>query len=249
MKKSLSILLACLVWLAGLAQPRGSTYFEMRTYHCHEGKRPDLIKRFMEHTLRLFEKHHIENVAYFLPVEENNNTLTFILGYPDQQARDIFWNNFANDAEWQRALEKSELNGALVAKVDQVFLRLAPELSSGISNLQADPNRIFELRTYFMHPGRVDAITARFRDHTRALFEKHGMTNVVYFYTVEKNDAQPKLVYLLAHPSVEAAKESFNKFREDSDWKKARDDSEVSGPIVIKVESVYLRALPFSPMK
>ena len=40
--------------------------------------------------------------------------------------------------------------------------------------------RVYELRTYYAAPGKLDALNARFRDHTCKLFEKHGMTNVGY---------------------------------------------------------------------
>jgi len=63
------------------AQNADNRYFEMRTYTCHPDKRPDLIKRFQDHTLRLLKKHDIDNVAYFLPTKEDAYSLTFILGY------------------------------------------------------------------------------------------------------------------------------------------------------------------------
>ena len=33
---------------------------------------------------------------------------------------------------------------------------------------------IYELRTYEAAPGKLPALNARFRDHTRGLFERHG---------------------------------------------------------------------------
>ncbi|MBX2962962.1 MAG: NIPSNAP family protein [Cyclobacteriaceae bacterium] len=248
MKNFFSAVLILIIAYPVVAQEAGVRYFEMRTYHCNEGKRPDLIKRFQDHTVKLFTKNGIESIAYFLPVEENDNTVTFILAYPNRESRDRLWNSFANDPEWKAVFKQSEANGPLLAKIDQTFLTLAPELSSGITKLPGEEH-VFELRTYFMHPGRVDAINARFRDHTRALFERHGMTNVVYWYTVEPDNAQSKLVYLLAHKSVEEAKNSFDKFRDDPDWKRVRDDSEVSGLIVERIESKYFKTLPFSPLK
>lgn len=242
-----------ILFVLGLAIPssgqnKDSRYFEMRTYHCHENKRPDLIKRFQDHTLRLFEKHGITNIGYFIPLDQNNNSLTFILAYPDKASRDVRWNNFANDPEWVDAYKKSEANGPLVAKVDQVFMNVAPELSPKIKKSAGKGERIFELRTYHCFPGKVENLNARFRDHTRKLFKKHGMTNVAYWFTAEKDGAQPKLVYLLAHKSEETAKASFDAFRKDPEWIKVRDASEAGGKIVEKVESVYLTPLPFSPM-
>ncbi|RZS96445.1 NIPSNAP family protein [Cecembia calidifontis] len=247
--KKILLLLTVFLNLFQVTHAQDTRYFEMRIYTAHEGKRNDLIKRFQDHTLKLFEKNGIENVAYFIPTDENNNTLTFILAYPDQASRDILWNKFANDPEWQAAYKASEANGPLVAKVEQVFMQIAPELNPEIIRWQHQGKRIFELRTYYMYPGKTENINARFRDYTRELFQKHGMTNVMYWYTVEKDGSQPKLVYLLAHKSEKAAKKSFDKFRKDPVWIMVRDKSEETGPIVEKLTSVYLKPLPFSPIK
>ncbi len=247
MKKYLLLTLTILSSI--FCQAQDSNYFEMRQYTFHEGKLPELISRFENHTLKLFEKHGIENIAYLLPVDEKNGFLTFILGYPDKNSRDENWNAFANDPEWQKVYKESEANGPLVEKVDQTFMSIAPELSPNGFNMTSDGQRVIELRTYTMYPGRVENINARFRDHTRALFEKHGMTNIVYWYTEEKDGQQSKLVYLLAHQNEAAGKASFSKFGQDPEWISVRDTSESDGKIVEKVESVYFKPLPFSPFK
>lgn len=110
----------------------------------------------------------------------------------------------------------------------------------------AAENRVFELRTYYAHEGKLPNLLARFRDHTTKLFEKHGMTNVGYWVPKDKPNT---LIYLLAHKSPEAAKASWDGFRKDPVWLKARDASEASGKIVQKVESVYLEPTDFSKMK
>lgn len=92
MKQSLIVFTLLGFSLTALAQKTDTRYFEMRTYHCNENKRPDLIRRFEDHTLRLLEKHGITNVAYFIPTDENNNSLTFFLAYPDKASRDVRWN-------------------------------------------------------------------------------------------------------------------------------------------------------------
>ena len=223
-----------------------STYFEMRTYTTHEGKRPDLIKRFQDHTLRLFEKNGIENVAYFLPTDEADQSLTFILGYPSEESRDDLWDKFANDPEWQAAYKASEANGPLVSKVDQVFMVWAPGLND---TPKPSPSGIFQLRTYHCFPGKIENIQARFRDHTRTLFAKQGLKNYPYWLTVEKDGTQPKLVYLLGHSDQVAFDAALQRFVAVPEWIKARDASEASGKIVEKIDSKYLKALPFSPMK
>lgn len=110
-------------------------------------------------------------------------------------------------------------------------------------------NRVFELRTYYAHPGKLNDLHARFRNHTVRLFEKHGMTNIGYWVPQEGPQAANTLIYIVAHESREAAKKSWDAFRNDPVWIKARDESERNGKLVEKVESVYLDAVDYSPMK
>lgn len=239
--------MSILITLSATAQD--TKYYELRTYYTFDGKRPDLIKRFQDHTIKLFKKSGMENIAYFIPVDEANQTLIYFLAYPDKESRDKSWKTFMNDPDWKEAQKKSEENGKLVSKVENAFMTKAPELNSKKLKQLGKGDKIFELRTYYCFPGKLGDLNARFRDHTQKLFEKHGMTNVAYWFTEEKEGEPSRLIYLLAHKSVDAAKASFDAFRADPDWIKARDASEANGKIVEKVESIYLKALPFSPMK
>ena len=110
----------------------------------------------------------------------------------------------------------------------------------------ASTGRVFEMRTYYCHPGRLEALQKRFREHTTRLFTKHGMENVGYWVPTDKPDV---LVYILAYPSREAATKAWAAFRADPDWNTARAASEADGPIVQKVESVYMTATDYSPLK
>ncbi|MFD2033333.1 NIPSNAP family protein [Belliella marina] len=245
LKHSLFLFLILLTFSLSAQDTR---YFEMRTYTAHEGKRAKLVSRFENHTLELFEKNGIENIAYFVPTDLSDYTITFILAYPDEDSRDILWEKFVNDPEWKKVHKDSEADGPLVANIEQTFMKIANDLSPEISKL-SNKKKIFELRTYHLHPGKVEAINARFRDYTREIFSRYRMTNVMYWYTVEKDGKQPKLVYLLAHKNERWAKYAFSKFGEDADWNKVRAISEMDGPIVEKLDSKYLMTLPFSPMK
>jgi hypothetical protein len=233
-------------FLLNAQQTITSSYFEMRTYTVHEGKMPDLIQRFQNHTRTLFAKHGIESVAYFLSETQPEQQLTFILGYPSAAERDIRWGNFANDPEWKAVAKASEANGPIVQKVDQVFMVWAKGLNAAKS---PRPSGVFQLRTYHLLPGRLDAIQARFRDHTQALFEKQGLSNYPYWITVEKEGVQSKLVYFIGHQNKEEFNAAFGRFVADPEWIKVRDASEVSGKIVEKIDSHFYTALPFSPMK
>jgi NIPSNAP len=107
-------------------------------------------------------------------------------------------------------------------------------------------SRVFEMRTYYAHPGKIEDLHKRFRDHTTALFKKHGMENVGYWVAWDKPEV---LVYILAHKSKEAADASWKAFREDPVWLAARKASEAAGPIVQKVEVAWLSATDYSAIR
>jgi len=110
----------------------------------------------------------------------------------------------------------------------------------------AAENRVYELRTYHTVPGRLDALVARFRDHTIKLFETHGMENVGYWIP---RDQPNTLIYIISHKSFDQAKKNWDAFRADPVWVKARDASEASGKIVEKVDSVFMDPTTFSKLK
>jgi len=112
-----------------------------------------------------------------------------------------------------------------------------------------DKLRCYELRTYTTAEGRLDALHKRFRDHTCGLFEKHGMTLIGFWTPTEGEQAKNTLIYLLAFPSREHRDASFKAFRDDPVWKKAKEESRVDGPIVTKVESVFLTPTDYSYLK
>ena len=133
-----------------------------------------------------------------------------------------------------------------------LVLSLATVLMTALFAPAAEPAadaRVFELRTYHANPGKMAALHARFRDHTCKLFEKHGMTVIGFWSPIDKDKAEEVLVYVLAFPSKEAADKSWKAFREDPDWVKAKGDSEKDGPLVGKVESVYLNPTDYSKLK
>jgi hypothetical protein len=114
----------------------------------------------------------------------------------------------------------------------------------------AKDSRCFELRTYHAAPGKFEAMNQRFRDHTCRLFQKHGMELVGFWIPQDKEKgADTTLIYLLAHKSREAAKQSWAAFVADPEWKKVHAESEANGKLVEKVESVYLSATDYSALK
>jgi uncharacterized protein (DUF1330 family) len=106
--------------------------------------------------------------------------------------------------------------------------------------------RLFEMRTYYAHAGKFEALLARFRNHTVALFAKHGMTNIGYWVPVGDNPDR-MLIYVLAYTNREAREKSWKDFMADPEWIKAYNESHKDGPLVARVESVFLRATDYSP--
>ncbi len=115
--------------------------------------------------------------------------------------------------------------------------------------LQAADQRVFELRTYTCHPGKLDDLHKRFSEHTNAIFVKHGMSLIAYWTPLEGPESENTLVYILAYPSMAAREASWKAFREDPAWTQAKEESEKDGPIVSKVEATFLSPTDYSPIR
>lgn len=224
--------------------------YEMRVYYSPQGKLDDLHARFRDHTMRLFEKHGIHNTGYFVPINNPENKLVYFVSYPDREAREKSWKAFFADPEWQKAAKESEKNGKIVERVESTFL--VPTDYSPTLKVDASGNRVFELRTYTTPEGKLPDLDARFKNHTISLFKKHGMENLIYWHKAPgQKGVENTLVYLLAHKSKDAGKASFDSFRQDPDWIKARTESEKNGSLTVQngVKSELLAPTDYSPLK
>ena len=114
---------------------------------------------------------------------------------------------------------------------------------------QPAPSHVYEMRTYTATEGKLDAVNARFRDHTRRIFERHNMKSVGYWTPLEGPTAGTTLVYILEHPSREEARKNWAAFSADPEWQKAKAESEKDGRIVAKAESVFLVPTDYSAIK
>ena len=229
------------------------TEFELRIYTAAEGKFDAMLARFRDHTVDLFAKHGMTNIGYWTPVENPDGLLYYVLGFPDRDAREASWAAFIADPEWQTAKTASESDGVLVANIDSMVLQatdFSPPVASFFSIKTEQP--LFDLRIYTASEGNLPALLDRFRNHTMALFEKHGMINLPYWTLADdQDDADRMLYYFLAHDDAEAAAASFAAFREDPDWIAARQATEerAGGSLTVEggVRSVFLKPTDFSP--
>ena len=113
----------------------------------------------------------------------------------------------------------------------------------------AQGKHVYELRTYTAPDGKLVELNKRFRDHTVRIFNKHGMKSVLYMTPQDAPDSQNTLIYVLEHPSREAAKKAWADFAADPEWKKVSEESQVNGKIVSKVVSVFGDPTDYSPVK
>ena len=227
--------------------------YELRTYYAAPGKLDALNARFRNHTMQIFEKHGMKNIGYWMPIDNSENKLIYVLEHASRETADKAWKEFGADAEWQKVAKESEANGRLVTKVERRFMT-ATDYSPEIKPAKSGEASVFELRTYTATPDHLENLNARFREHTCKLFEKHGMANVAYWNLVpNEKDADKTLVYILAHKSKEASDASWKGFREDPAWVAAKKASEekAGGPLTVPdgVKSVFMKPTDYSPTK
>ncbi len=120
-------------------------------------------------------------------------------------------------------------------------------LLAGFASAQ---NRVYELRTYTCNEGKLEALKARFRDHTIEIFQRHGIESVGYWVPQDPEKSKTTLMYIVVHPSREAAKKNWAEFVADPEWRKVAADSEKDGKILAKPpESVFMDPTDFSKLK
>lgn len=131
-----------------------------------------------------------------------------------------------------------------------IIVSLGVGLVAGRMTQAADADgKVFELRTYTTPEGKLDELHKRFREHTMKIFERHGMTNIAYWTPQDPPLAGHTLIYVISHKSRAEAKKNWAEFGADPEWQKVKAASEASGPIVTKVESVFMDATDYSVMK
>ena len=247
--------LACFLFLISslvLAQPADkSSVYELRVYTVQPGKLPDVLVRFKNHTCKLFERYGMVNVGYWLPLEQKDgDKLYYLLKHKSRAAAEASWAAFRADPEWVKARAASEENGAIVQSVESTFLAAADYSPEKLA--LTGKNHVFELRIYTTNEGKLATLDTRFREHTMALFAKHGMTNLAYWHPTDADKGSNNtLVYILAHKDRASATKSWADFGADPDWISVRNASEENGKILIDngVKSVFLTATDFSKLK
>jgi hypothetical protein len=214
----LGVLLTGFAQAQDAEQEKEGKLYELRIYTTNPGKLPDLHARFRDHTMKLFEKHGMENIIYWNVSEGargedeiKDNLLVYIIAHKDEAAREASWKGFMNDPEWKEAAAKSEENGKILAMAPRAILMRETDFSAADEPPNKDSDaapRLFELRQYNDGPDQVPSTVDRFGSGEKEIFTKHGM-QTVKFWTATDNSA---FIYLLAHKDRDASRKSWEGF-------------------------------------
>jgi hypothetical protein len=97
--------------------------YELRVYHAVPGRLPDLLKRFDSITLKIWQRHGIEQAGFWTTlVGESNQALYYLLKWESLAEREKKWGAFQADPEWHAKRAETEKDGAIVANVSNQFL-------------------------------------------------------------------------------------------------------------------------------
>lgn len=215
--------------------------YEMRTYYVMPGKLPVVIERFGKENVRFFTKHGIGMVGFWTEEIGSSNQFIYMLKFDSMADREKRWPAFMADPDWQRVQsEEREREGLTVARGRNAFMALTsyspePRISTNVQ----------EWRVYDAMPGKLGALHDRFANHTTVLFKKHGMEVIGYW--TEDVGLSGRLVYMLGYSSLGEREKCFAAFGADPEWRKARAESEVDGPLVETIYSSILRPTAYSP--
>jgi len=98
--------------------------YELRIYQCLPSRLPLLLKRFSEHTLKLWERHGIRQAGFWtVMVGDGNNDLHYLLAWESLAEREQKWETFLADPAWIKARDDSERDGPIIANIKSSFLR------------------------------------------------------------------------------------------------------------------------------
>lgn len=236
---------------AALLQPgyARADVLELRTYTTNDGKLDDLHARFRDHTVGLFAKHGIESVGYWVPTDspQSGNTLIYVIRHESRDAAKASWKAFLSDPDWQKAYRESEADGPILAKAPESVYMTATDYSPKFQSGDENDDAVYELRIYRTNEGKLQALDARFRDHTIGIFDRHGMQSVGYWHPADPPGSSDTLIYILRHKSRDAAKASWKSFGADEEWKKVAQESQKDGRFLReRPEVIYMAPTDYS---
>jgi NIPSNAP len=119
---------------------------------------------------------------------------------------------------------------------------------STLTGSTTPPHHVYELRLYHVHEGKMDALKARFGNHTDAIFKRHNMKSIGYWVPEDAPGSQNLFIYILEHPSREEAEKNWAAFKVDTEWQKVKAESEASGPLVDQEDRYFMDPTSYSAL-
>ena len=230
---------------------RGPLY-ELRIYSANEGRHGALIRRFREHTERIFRKHRLESSGYWIPTggpAKKRRRFVYLLKHPSRYVAYRNWVSFFNDREWEAVLDQPEFQGLLSHRPESIFL-LENDYSSFKEVAIGQPGGVYEFRTYVAQPGRLEDLNRHFREHVTRLCEKHGIRSLGYWTPFDRPESGNTLVSLVHHANPEEVEMNWQSVLADPEWDRVLLASDGDGGLLAKPpEGIYLRGLGFSDLK
>ena len=218
--------------------------YELRIYAAAEDRLEHLIKRFREHTDRLFRKHKMEPIGYWLPTDgtaKEKRRFVYILKHTSRYAAYRNWNAFTHDPEWKRGvLEQPEFQRLLSGRPESIFL--TPNKFLNESTRSNNPN-IYELRIHTAAQGKLAALHRHHRDHGVNLHLKHGIHTLGNWFAYDRPESENTMYTLHRHSSRTQADLNWKALQSDPAQKKVR------GLLTGETQRLYLKPLEFSRMK
>lgn len=214
--------------------------YELRLYETVPGKLPALNDRFAKHTVGFFKKYGVGMLGFWIDEIGSTNLLSYIVSFESSSEREAIWTAFRGDPDWLKVRAETEKDGPLLARVRNTIMRLTPYSPEPVIN-----SNIQELRVYQSMPGKLDALNARFANHTIPLFEKHGIENIGYW--TDDVGTSEQLIYMLGYPSLGDREKSWASFQADPEWQKVRAETEKDGVLTAKAVNTIIRPTPYSP--
>jgi hypothetical protein len=151
----------------------------------------------------------------------------------------------------QSQLKDRAISGPLLKPSYLSAILCGVALMSAFTTLgQSKPSQhVYELRMYHVNEGKMDALVARFRDHTDTLFKKHNMKSIGYWKPEDAPNSQNLFIYILEHSSRQEAEKNWAEFQADPEWKKVKAESEMQGPLVDHIDRYFMDPTSFSALK
>jgi hypothetical protein len=255
MLKRLRLPLLMLLALVALQRTWGEEFgcYELRIYHAAPGKLKALHDRFRQYACKLFEKHGIKNVGYWVPEKNPDRKLYYLLAYPNREARDIAWNALVRDPECMLIQRRTEQGGRLISKVDNLYLRktdFSPPLDLGPSN--AAP-RVYQLCTYVTREGGLDQLCRLFRDRAVSLLNDYDISPIGFWVPFSGQEGEGNtLVCLVAHPHGANSDGRIEQAFRDLEWLASWESSvKEAAPVAVNrdAERIALRPTDYSLLR